>query len=161
MASDKDQPVDGNGNVIVDSDWANVATKVMTFAGNTTDDPGDKDGASATTTLFTVTGSVLLRLLAICNTVLVGEAGGGTLEVGTALSTAGLIAQTSAEAIDASEIWHDATPDSSIELSSVLGEKIISQNVIQTVATQDIDSGKITYTAIWYPLTADGNVVAT
>jgi hypothetical protein len=133
----------------------------MTFAGNTANDPGDKDGTSATTTLFTVTGSVLLRLLAICNTTLVGEAGGGTIEVGTALSTAGLIAQTSAEAIDAGEIWHDATtPDSSIELSSVLAEKIVSQNVIQTVATQDIDSGKITYTAIWYPLTADGNVVS-
>lgn len=153
-------PLDERGRAILTTDWAASVDKLMTFAGNTANDPGDKDGTSATTTLFTVTGTVLLRILAKCKTSLAGEAGGGTIEVGTALSTAGLIAQTSAEAIDINEIWHDATPDNSIEATTVLAQKIVAQNVIQTVATQDIDSGAILYTAIWYPLSADGNVVA-
>jgi hypothetical protein len=151
-------PRDFHGKPITSTDWGLQCEKTITFAGATGNDPGDKDGTSAATTLFKVTGTVLLRILAKCLVNLVGAAGGGTLEVGTALSTAGLIAQTSAEAIYANEIWHDATPDSSIEATTVLAQKIVSQDVIQTVATQDVNSGKIKYTAIWYPLSGDGKV---
>lgn len=151
-------PLDPNGNPILTTDWAASVDKSMVFAGGTTNDPGDSAGTGNPATLFTVTGTVLLRVLAKC-TVNLASAGGGTLEVGTALSTAGLIAQTTATAIDANEIWHDATPDSSIEATSVLAQKIVSQNVIQTVATADITSGAITYTALWYPLSQGASVV--
>ena len=90
------------------------ATKTVTFAGGTTNDMGDFDGTGNPYTLFRVTGTVLMKLFAVCTADLAGAS--ATLEIGTALSTAGLIAQTTATNIDNNEIWHDATPDASIEL---------------------------------------------
>jgi hypothetical protein len=130
----------------------------MVFAGGTTNDPGDFNGTGNPATLFHVTGTVLLKILAKCTVDLAGAS--ATVEVGTALSSIGLIAMTTATAIDATEIWHDATPDSSIELTSVLAQKIVSQDVIQTVRTADITAGRIVYTAIWYPLSAGAEVTA-
>ncbi|KKT30492.1 MAG: hypothetical protein UW18_C0015G0003 [Microgenomates group bacterium GW2011_GWF1_44_10] len=151
------QPIDKNGNPILTTDWACSVDKVVTFV-STTNGNGDFNGTGNPETLFNVTGTVLIRILAKCTTGLTSSS--GTLEVGTALSTAGLIAQTTASAIDTNEIWHDATPDSSVEATTVLAQKIVSQDVIQTVATADISAGVIRYTAIWYPLSADAEVTA-
>ena len=150
-------PLDPRGRPILTTDWAASVDKTLVFD-NATNANGDFNGTGNPTTLFTVTGTVLLRILARCTESLASSS--GTLEVGTALSTAGLIAQTTASAIDINEIWHDATPDSSIEATTVLTQKIVSQNVIQTVATADISDGTIVYTALWYPLSAGANVVA-
>src|SRR5690606_19124495 len=98
-------------------------------------------------------------LFGVCTVDLV-SAGGGTLSVGTAISAAGLIAQTTATNIDAGEIWHDNSPDASVELSSVASEKIITQNIIETVGTADITAGNIYYICSWYPLSPDGNVAS-
>lgn len=127
------------------------------FAGGTTNARGDDGGTSDPFTLFTVTGVVAVRVFGVCTTNLAGT---GTVEVGTALSTAGLIAQTTGTDIDANEIWHDATPDASVELLTVATTKIITQNIIETVGTADITSGNIYYVCLWTPLTTDGNVVA-
>jgi len=135
-----------------------VSEKVMTFAGGTTNDPGDVTGTGNPATLFTVTGTVLVKLFAACETDLAGAT--ATLIVGTAKNTSGLLAITTATDLDQDEIWHDATPDASVELSSVLTEKVVNQNVIQTVATADITSGVLRYICIWKPLSADGNVEA-
>ena len=158
MNSIQTQPLDTQGRVVQDSDWGVVAKKTMVLAGGTVNDPGDYDGTGNPATLFTVTGRVLLRLLAVCTETLLG--GSATIEVGTTLSTAGLIAQTTATNIAVNEIWHDATPDSSIELSSVLAENIVSDDVIQTVATANITDGTIEYQALWYPLSEGASVVA-
>jgi len=140
------------------ADAQTPVTKTMTFAGGTTNDPGDFDGTGNPATLFTVTGTVKMKLFGICTTNLAGAT--ATVAVGTALSPTGLIAQTTATDIDANEIWHDATPDASIELSTVLTEKIVSQNVIQTVGTANVTSGVITYYCIWKPLSPGSSVVA-
>lgn len=151
------QPQDANGGPIIDAVWGQKLDKNVVFAGGTTNDMGDYDGTGNPKTLFSVKGVVRMRILAKCTVSLVGS--GATLEVGTALSTAGLIPQTSAEAIDANEIWHDATtPDSSIEATTVLVEKIVSQNVIQTVGTANITAGAIAYTCLWYPLSENAEV---
>lgn len=133
------------------------AAKSMTFAGGTTNDPGDFDGTGNPADLFTVTGTVLMKLFATCDTDLAGAT--ATVEVGTAKNTAGLIAQTTATDIAQNEIWHDNAPDSSVELSSVATEKIVNQDVIQTAGTANITSGALTYHCIWKPLTIDANVV--
>lgn len=154
---DTEIPIDSNGVPFFDGHL--IATeKVMTFAGGTANDPGDYDGTGNPATLFTVTGTVKLKLLAICNTNLAGAS--ATLEVGTALSTAGLIAQSTATDIDANDIWHDTSPDSSVEASTVLTERIVSDDVIQTVGTANITAGVITYVALWYPLTKGSRVTA-
>ena len=131
-------------------------TKSVTFAGGTTNDIGDFDGTGNPATLFTVTGTVMMKLFATVDTTLQGAT--ATIAVGTALSTAGLIASTTATLLAVNEIWHDATPDSSIELTSVATEKIVRQNVIQTVGTANITAGAITYHCIWKPISLDGNV---
>ena len=60
------------------------------FVGGTADARGDHDGTSDPTTLFTVTGDVLVRIYGVCTTTLVGAA---TIEVGVTGNTAELLAQ--------------------------------------------------------------------
>ena len=110
-------------------------------------------------TIFTVTGTVALKILATCEVNLAGAS--ATVAVGTALSTAGLIAQSTATDIDASEIWHDATPDASIEATTVLVEKIVSQDIIITTGTAPVTEGQILFTVLWRPLTDGATVTAT
>jgi len=160
MTGQNPQPVGANGRVVQDSDWGNSVDKIMTFAGGTTNDPGDHDGTGDPATLFSVSGTVLLRLLAVCETSIVGA---GTIEVGITGDTASIIAQIAdAEDLDVGEIWHDATPDKKVELSSVLVENVLANgsDVIQTVGTANLTAGAIRYTAIWYPLSASASVVA-
>jgi len=135
------------------------AYKTITFAGGSANGIGDDGGTQDPLTLFTVTGTVRMKLFATCG-VSVISAGGGTLSVGTALSAAGLIASTTAANIIANEIWHDATPDASVELWTVATEKIVRQNVIMTVGTADVTAGELTFHCIWAPISSDGNVVA-
>lgn len=151
-------PRDANGVPFYDPNFGFIATKTMTFAGGTTNDPGDYDGTGNPATLFDVTGSIRCKLLAKCTTNLAGAS--ATVSVGTALSAAGLIASTTATNLAANEIWHDNAPDASVELTSVLTEKIVSQDIIQTVGTANITGGVIVYTLFWYPLSYDGNAVA-
>jgi hypothetical protein len=151
-------PRDDNRVPAFDPAYGFRTNKNMVFAGATTNDPGDFNGTGNPATLFTVTGVVRMKLLAICRVNLASTT--GTLEIGTAAVTTGLIPQTTATDIDAGEIWFDATPTTTIEPTSSLVDNIVSANVIQTVATADITAGEIDYYALWYPLTEDGNVVA-
>jgi len=126
------------------------------FDGATTNARGNEGGTGDPYTLFNVTGVVQMKLFGVCTVNLAGAT--ATLSVGTAVSAAGLIASTTATDIDANEIWHDATPDASIELLSVATTKIVTQNVIETVGTASITSGNIYYICLWAPLSPDGNV---
>lgn len=134
--------------------------KDITFAGGTANAIGDHDGTGDPFTIFSVTGTVKVKLYAICTTVLAGAS--ATLEVGVTGATASLIAQSTATDIDANEIWHDATPDSPVELDTVAAEKIIanSLDVIGTVATANITSGVIKFVCLWKPISKDGLVEA-
>lgn len=153
-------PRDSNRIPLVNANWMiPIKSAPTAFAGGTTNARGDEGGTSDPLTLFTVTGVVAMKLFGVCSSDL-ASAGGGTLEVGTALSTASLIAQTTATAIDVNEIWHDATPDASVELSSVATEKIVTQDVIETVGTADITGGNVYYICAWYPLSPDGQVTS-
>lgn len=134
------------------------AQKTVTFAGGTANDMGDFDGTGNPHTLFTVTGTVFMKLFAVCGVDLVGAS--ATVSVGTALTAAGLIASTTGTDIDENEIWHDASPDASIELSTIATEKIVNQNVIQTVGTANVTAGSITYHCLWRPLTTGATVTA-
>ncbi len=133
-----------------------AVSKSMVFDGGTTDDPGDFDGAGNPATLFTVTGFVKMRVIAKCLVDLVGAS--ATLAVGTALSTSALIASTTATNIDANEIWHDNSPDASIEAESILTKSVVSQDVIQTTGTANITAGELLYICLWEPVSQDGCV---
>ncbi|TSA56342.1 hypothetical protein D4R42_03780 [bacterium] len=125
------------------------AIKTLTFA-NTV----------AATDLFTVTGSVIVKIVAICTT-LVAFAAAGNVVVGIAADPDAIIATTLATDIDAGEIWHDATPDAEIELLSTRREFIISDgnDIILTPSAQ-IDTGVIVFVCTWNALEAGSTLVA-
>ena len=133
------------------------------FAGGTSGARGDKDGAKAVMPLFKVKGTVLVRIFGVCKATLVGA---GTIEVGVAGNTAGLIAQiANATDLAIGEIWNDATPvGASIGLlSDVLGPYIVTGDgtpttIDEKVTTTDITAGGLYYVCLWRPLTPDGNV---
>jgi len=124
------------------------ARKALTFSNDT-----------GTVSLFTVTGDVVVRIVPICKTNL-ASAGAANIEMGVSADTDAMIASTLATDIDANEIWHDASPDSSIEAESVFREYIISNgdDVILTLSAQ-VDSGAITFYCFWYPLSLGASVV--
>ena len=111
-----------------------VASKAITYVTSTT-------GATGTTDLFTVTGTVALRIFAVCSTNLVGST--ATLEAGIAGLTAGLLAQTTAEDIDASEVWIDTVPAKIETLPSRV--VMTSGTIIQTIDTAALSAGVLTY----------------
>jgi len=113
--------------------------------------------ATGTFKIADVTGVVAVQLVGVCTVDLV-SAGGGTLEIGTALSTAGLIAQTVATTIDVGDIWHDANADASIELVTVATTKIVTQDINYVIGTADISAGAITWYILWSPISDDGLV---
>ena len=134
------------------------AEKSITFIGGTTNAIGDHDGTGDPFDIFTVTGTVISKVIGICTTSIVGAA---TLEVGITGDTAAILAQVAdAEDIDSGDIWHDADVDKGIELSSVILEKIVSSDVIGTIGTANITAGAIKFICLWKPLSANGKVVA-
>lgn len=113
------------------------------------------------TTLFTVTGDVVIRLFAVCKAAFT-TSDAITAEVGVAGNIACIIAQVAdATALAQHEIWHDATPDATVEAESVVREFIISngQDVLLTL-TGTITAGTLAFYLAWRPLSADGWVSA-
>jgi len=138
-----------DNSILADSDWSLKAETTITLTNATV----------GYNTLFTVTGTVLARVLAVCETSVTTDAS-GTVEVGIAGNTAKIIAQVAAGNIVVGEIWHDNSPDSGIEASSVLAENIIAngQDIILTVGTGALTAGKLKFICFWYPLSTDGKV---
>jgi len=129
---------------------ANVIIKEVTFT-NTGEDVN----------LFTVTGDVIVRMVAVCKTACESAAGCNILV--SANGTA-LIASTDATTLEAGDIWHDASPDAEVEaLSDAMKERVITDGndiIIDVQAEKQVDSGAITF-YLWYvPLSANGAVAA-
>ncbi len=126
-----------------------VGSKAITYSALTT-------GATGATTLFTVTGVVAVRIFAVVSgTDLTGS---GTIEVGIAGNTAALMAQVNATALDVGEIWNDSAP-STVEALPAL-QLLSGTNIIQTIATDTVTAGTLTYYCAWFPLSQSASVVA-
>lgn len=150
---------DANNVPIQDGDGVTVKSTI-TFAGGTANGIGDYDGTGNPFTVFTISGVAIVRLLAVCTASLEGDS--ATLEVGISGNTALLIAQTTATAIDANEIWHDNSPDASTELATVISASRIlaaGQDIIGTVGTANITSGSIDFYLWVRPVSEDAGVV--
>jgi len=132
------------------------------FIGGTTNARGDHDGTSDPTTLFTVTGDVLVRMYAVCTTTIVGA---GKIEVGLTGNTAEILAQVQdTSTIAANDIYLDATVNDvrgatfSDVPASVLA--INGSDIIETLTVANLTAGELYYVCLWRPITPDGNVVA-
>lgn len=159
MSFDTDQPTSTQGQIANDPSWSPLrCEKLVTFAGGTTDAWGDDGGALDGGALFTVTGTVRMRIIGIVETTLVGAA---TINIGTTKDVAGLIAQVAdASGMAINEIWHDATVDASVELSSVAVEKIVANglDVLLYNGTANITAGAIRFLVSWYPVSKGSQV---
>lgn len=122
-------------------------SKTITYVAGTT-------GAVGPTTLFTVTGCVAVRIFGVCS---VDIAGSGTIEVGIVGNTAALIAQTTGTAIDANEVWIDNAP-ATIEALPAIQIIGAGQDIIQTIGTDTLSAGTLTYYCLWTPISSDGLV---
>ena len=160
MSEDTELPTGSDGQVATDPIWSPLrCEKLVTFAGATSNAWGDKDGSLAAGAIFTVTGTVRVRIVAVCETLLTGA---GKLEVGVTGLTAGLIAQiASAESIDAGEVWFGADAPELITAITNAPEKIIPNglDLILTQSTADITAGAIRFLVSWYPISKNGKVV--
>jgi hypothetical protein len=138
-----------------------LVSNTVTFAGATPNAIGDFDGTGNQVTVFTVTGEVLVRVTAICTTDLVFAAN-ATIELGTAANEIIATTDLTSEGLAAKEIWHDATPDSEIELYSTSREYVITDgnDITLTVGVANVNSGVIAIYCDWRPLSSDGLVAA-
>ncbi len=127
-----------------------TSTKEITYSALTT-------GATGITTLFTVTGVVGVRIFGVVSGTDV--TGSGTIEVGISGNTAALLAQTTGTALDVGEVWIDTAP-ATIEALPAIQIIGAGQDIIQTIATDTLTAGTITYYLLWVPISSDGNVVA-
>jgi hypothetical protein len=140
---------DANGVPIT---WAGlIAKKTIAYTG------AASAGAIGATTLFTVTGNVLARVIGVCSEDLAGAS--AIIEVGVAGNTGGLIAQTTATDIDNGEAWVDATPGLQEQLSATPRIIAAGADIIETIATANITDGTITYYCLWTPLDVGASVV--
>lgn len=131
------------------------ATKTITYVAGTT-------GATGASTLFTITGDVLVTVFAVCTSDLT-SGGAATVEVGIAGNTAAIIAQTTATTIDAGEVWiGSTTPATVVALGTPTHQFILNTgtDIIQTIGTTTVSGGVLTYYCFWFPLSEDGNVEA-
>jgi len=142
--------------------FAVVKSAPAAFAGATSGARGDKDGANASLTIYTVTGDVAVRIFGVCTATLVGS---GKLEVGVTGNTAKLIAQVAdATDIAANDAWVDGTVNDvrAVLLGDVTATTIITNgsDIIETSSVADITSGQIYYVCFWKPLTSGSTLVA-
>lgn len=134
------------------SGWGgDVAIKDVTFLNTVAD-----------VNLFTVTGDVIMRIIAVCKTDLT-SAGACNASVGITGETAAFIALTDVTTIDADEVWAAAAPATKLTVMTgtpQAGMVVTTSNTVKLTRTAQIDAGRIVFYAIWTPLSTNGNVVA-
>lgn len=135
--------------------YTRKVTKTITFTG------AANLGAVGAVPLFTVTGEVWVAGLMPFCTVNLGEAAAtATLALGVTGSTALFIAATAALDINADTFWVDTGPDTNgVAVPAALKDIVITDNIIGTVATQNVNAGAIRIDVLWFPLSSDGNLV--
>ena len=143
-----------------------IAKRTITFLGATTDAWGDDGGALDDSAIFTVTGLVKARLVAVCTTSLTEAGGTATIEVGITGATAIFMPTETATQIDAGQIWLN---DAGNATYAIIGEEdaaadnlplylLNGNDIILTVKTANVANGDLDFYCIWEPISDDGNL---
>lgn len=157
---------DANRQVIT-GDYPFRTKRTITFAGGTTDAWGDDGGALDDSAIFTVTGLVFAKLVAVCTTNLTGDT--ATIEVGITGATAIFMPTETATQIDAGQIWLN---DAGNATYAIVGEEqaaadnmpeylLNGNDIILTVKTANVTAGVLDFYCLWRPVSDDGAVIAT
>ena len=116
-------------------------------------------------TLFTVTGDIRCWVFGMVGaTAVTSTSSDGTLEVGTTEDINGIIAQTIANGtqLAATDVWVDTTPSVDVEANAAAWFLVSGgADIILTIATNSMTAGVVKIYCLWYPLSFDGDVVAT
>lgn len=137
-----------------------VVSKVVTYSGGTLNDPGDFDGTGTPLNLFTVTGQVLLSVIAVCSVALTGA--GGTFSVGKLGSVTRYVPTVTGTTMGIGDVA-DRTGKVTAGTAVAVTPNQVATNgevVTETVATADITAGVLTYYAFYTPLSVGATVVA-
>lgn len=144
--------VSENATYFFDKNGWNTAQRTFYFS-----NAAGYGAAGTPITFFTVSGLVKAKWYALC-TYDLQTSGAATITLGTAKTTAGIIASTTASGIDTGEMWIDATADS-VEAASTASEKLICQDVIGTVSTANITGGTAIVVLEWIPVSRGSYVI--
>lgn len=114
--------------------------------------------AGTNSTIFTVTGEILVvYLVPFCTTLLTQAMATATVSLGVTGSLAAFIAATNSVDIDANEFWVDTTPDANVvQIPAALIDAAITSDILVAAATQDTDAGVIRFDLYYVPLSSDG-----
>ena len=157
--------VDANFKPIYRGEFPFRTKKTITFAGATADEWGNDGGALDGGVMFTVTGLVMVKMLAACTTLLTGAT--ATLSVGITGDTAIFLPVETATEIDAGQVWLN---DAGNATYGIVGEEaaaadnfpeyILNGNdIIMTIATADVETGVLDFYVLWQPISDDANLV--
>jgi len=140
--------------------------KTITFAGGTTNAWGDDGGTLDGGAIFTVTGLVIVKLIAACTTSLGGAS--ATLQVGITGDTAIFMPTETATDIDAGQIWVNDAGNAAYIVAGEeaaaadnIPEYLLNGNdIILTIvaAGNNVTSGVLDFYALWKPISDDGSV---
>lgn len=137
------------------ADFVRHIRKSITYTGAT-----GLGEAATSTTIFTVTGEILVvRLVPFCTTNL-GESGAtATIALGVTSSTALFIAATNSVDIDANEFWVSTTPTANgIALPAAMKDIVITDNILTTHAVTNTNAGVLRFELFWTALSVDASV---
>lgn len=148
------------GLVTISTAFNNVVNLDETYISKTVDFSAAAANTIGNHRVFDVTGTVRMKLWAVCATDLVGSANTAVLALGTGNGTSGFIAGTSAEAIDAGDIWCDTTPTEKDGAYStlILDKAVVSSPVGYELSTAKLSTGVIIFHCLWTPLSPTGAV---
>lgn len=155
--------VPGSSNNVI---MPRVAKKVASaYTGASANTHGDHDGTLDPYTLFKVDGAVAIYdFFGVVKTAVVSASDTGTLEIGVTGNTAKLIAQTTAGSgtLAAGDVIVDAGSEAGIDVNAHSGAKHYigaGADIIETLATNNFNSGQIDWYCIWAPLEAGASVM--
>jgi len=160
MTTAQGQQIDANYRTINSNHALLVASGLVTFDGDTLNGIGDVDGTANPVTLFTVTGDVMVGIVAMCKSTVVSATNSGTTAVGVSGDASALLAVTTTlnSQVNNSGTYYtgwDTAPE-------LIGNQPLEggQDIILTVATENISEGSMLFYAMWRPLSTGATIVA-
>lgn len=114
--------------------------------------------STGTVNVFTVTGDVLIRIIAVVTTNVVPNTT-ANIRLGVIGNTDAMIVDTSSADLDAREIWNDSGVTNEIESADSVRSYIVTDgnDVVLTLSAQ-VNSGVIRFYCFWTPLGNGGKV---
>lgn len=131
-----------------------TTNKTLTFTG-----AAGFGAATETINFFTVTGVVLVHLIAARATV--NLVGAGSISLGTTNQVAQFVAATVATAIDTSELWTTATPTAgAADTPDAMALVQVLENIVVRTSVDTVTGGTLEVSVLWEPLSAGASLVA-